>query len=283
VALDRPSGALIADLAGRLSTVAATVTEAVLDATATATAPSAPDRAPLAPTAAPSAPTAAPSAADPAPSPTSASAAPSHPFWPAAGQASTPSSPVVWTPTAPPRPLHEAPPPDDGLLSTPLASVPSAFSARDLRPRITAGDPLAHLAERVSHHLTDQRTLAVLLVELDGIDRLMTAGDDAMEAIARAELAIEGLLRPGDGARRESAGRIWISLPGTGPAGARALALRISVAVERAATHRGIPLAVAIGVAVFPSDATDAPGLVDQAEEALFAARASGHRGPQPA
>jgi GGDEF domain-containing protein len=288
--LHRPDPTLIADLAGRLATVAAVVTGAALGAGAGAEGVDVSD----AGAAAGPDDRAAPHT-DPAPAP---------PQWSAAGHASTPASPVVWTPTQPPvglPPLQAAPPPQTPTPTppaeppparpTPLhradqlgeGSDPSPFPARDPRPRIMAGDPLAHVAERVSHHLVDHRTLTVLLVELDGVDRLMTAGDEAMEAVARAEIAIEGLLRPGDGARRESAGRIWVTLPGTGAAGARALALRISVAVERAASHRGMPLTAAIGIAVFPSDATDAHGLADHAEEALYAARAAGHRGPQPA
>jgi GGDEF domain-containing protein len=275
--LHRPDPTLIADLAGRLATVAAVVTGAALGAGAGAEGVDVSD----AGAAAGHDDRAAPHT-DPAPAP---------PQWSAAGHASTPASPVVWTPTQPPvglPPLQAEPRP---ARPTPLHRAdqlaegpdPSPFPARDPRPRIMAGDPLAHVAERVSHHLVDHRTLTVLLVELDGVDRLMTAGDEAMEAVARAEIAIEGLLRPGDGARRESAGRIWVTLPGTGAAGARALALRISVAVERAASHRGMPLTAAIGIAVFPSDATDAHGLADHAEEALYAVRAAGHRGPQPA
>jgi GGDEF domain-containing protein len=249
--LHRPDPTLIADLAGRLATVAAVVTGAALGAGAVAEGVDVFDAGAAAGPDDRAAPHTAPAPAQ----------------WSAAGHA--------WTP-APPTPLHRADQLGEG-------SDPSPFPARDPRPRIMAGDPLEHVAERVSHHLVDHRTLTVLLVELDGVDRLMTAGDEAMEAVARAEIAIEGLLRPGDGARRESAGRIWVTLPGTGPAGARALALRISVAIERAASHRGMPLTAAIGIAVFPSDATDAHGLADHAEEALYAARAAGHRGPQPA
>ena len=61
--------------------------------------------------------------------------------------------------------------------------------------------------------------------------------------------------------------------------GARALALRIAVAVERAAAHRGVPLTASVGAAAFPADATDAQALAERAEEALFTARAGGHLG----
>ncbi len=149
---------------------------------------------------------------------------------------------------------------------------------RDLRPRVHDGSAQEHIAQRVADHLVDHRTLAVLLVEVDGIERLIAAGDDGLAAAQAAERALEGLLRQGDGARRDGPGRVWITLPGTGPAGARALALRIAVAVERAAAHRGAPLTVSSGCAVFPSDALDAESLVDRAEEALYRARAGGVR-----
>ena len=102
---------------------------------------------------------------------------------------------------------------------------------RDLRPRIVTAAPPTTVVRRVAEHLGDRRTLAVLLVELDGIERLVAAGDDALAGAQAAEHALEGLLRQGDGARRDGPGRIWVTLPGTGPAGARALALRIAVAV----------------------------------------------------
>ncbi len=50
------------------------------------------------------------------------------------------------------------------------------------------------------------RTLGVLLVELDGVERLIAAGDDAVAAAQAAEHALEGLLRQGDGARRDGPG-----------------------------------------------------------------------------
>ena len=186
-------------------------------------------------------------------------------------------------PAASDAPLHAVPDaprwdPSDAARSVQEAAGTAEPQVRDLRPRIHDGDPLEHIAQRVADHRVDHRTLAVLLVELDGADRLMLAGDDAAAAVQAAEHAVEGLLRQGDGARRDGPGRIWITLPGTGPAGARALALRISVAVERAASHRGAPLTVTSGIAVFPADALDADGLVDQAEEALLRARAGGVR-----
>lgn len=197
------------------------------------------------------------------------------------GAGVAPVEPTVPTPASAPREAVPDVPrwdPTDAARTVQEAADAPEPQVRDLRPRIHDGDPLEHIAQRVADHRVDHRTLAVLLVELDGADRLMLAGEDAVGAVQAAEHAVEGLLRQGDGARRDGPGRIWITLPGTGPAGARALALRISVAVERAASHRGAPLTVSSGIAVFPGDALDAEGLVDRAEEALLRARAGGVR-----
>jgi len=238
--LRRPDPRLVADLADRLAAVAAVVTAAAvagLTETAAAATP------------------APPPPPEPVPAP----------------------EPARWDPDGAARSVERAarraePP----AAVVPPAADPGEVHVADLRPRIVDGDPLAHLADRVAEHLDGRRSLAVLLVELDGIERLLAAGGDAEAAVAAAEQAVEGMLRQGDSARREAPGRIWIALPGTGPAGARALALRIAVAVERAAVHRGVPLTASVGSAAFPVDATDAAGLADRAEEALYAARAGG-------
>ncbi len=291
--LRRPSPELVADLAARLAVVAAVVTAASLrraGATASASvagreaaAPPAPDagsaagRAPEAAPATDAAFAAAPVAgreSDARSGPDASASAP------AAGLApDAPSDRDRASAPAPMARLSEAdqfPPPVAPHVAADGDPDAAGVEARDLRPRILDGAPLDHLADRVSAHLTDQRTLAVLLVELDGVDRLLAAGEDAQAAIAQAEAAIETLLRQGDGARRDGPGRVWVTLPGTGPAGARALALRIAVAVEHAAVHRGVPLTATTGIAVFPADAIDAHGLADRAEEALLTARASG-------
>jgi GGDEF domain-containing protein len=191
---------------------------------------------------------------------------------PPAAPASAPAEPV---PAVVDHPRWD---PSDAARSVQEAAGTGEPQVRDLRPRIQDGSASEHIAQRVADHLVDHRTLAVALVELDGVERLVAAGDDALAAVQAAEHAIEGLLRQGDGARREGPGRIWITLPGTGPAGARALALRIAVAVERSAEHRGAPLTVSSGIAAFPGDAADAEGLMDHAEEALLRARAGGVR-----
>jgi GGDEF domain-containing protein len=275
--LRRPEPALVADLADRLAAVTAVVSAASLRATS--------ERVPPSPLSAPE--SAAPPSGSAAPAPPETGAPASGPA--ASGPPETlaptpPASEPRVVPDAPaPSPLHAVGEPSRWDPTDAVRTVQQAAGAvepevRDLRPRIQDGRASEHIAHRVADHLVDHRTLAELLVELDGVERLVAAGDDALAAAQAAEHALEGLLRQGDGARREGPGRVWITLPGTGPAGARALALRIAVAVERAAEHRGAPLTVSSGIAVFPGDAVDAEALMDRAEEALFRARAGGVR-----
>jgi GGDEF domain-containing protein len=237
-ALRRPAPDQVADLAGRLSAVAAAVTAATLrGAGDRVPAPEGPGQDGFAP-AGPEPPAVPPVGAD-------------QRSWSAGDAAQSVAEAVA----------------ADGEVR-----------ALDLRPRIGDGPPGETVARAVEHHLVDGRPLAVLLVELDGADRLLAAqfGDEADTAIAQAEAAIEALLRPGDTARREGPGRIWLTLPGTGPAGARALALRVGAGVARAAELRGAALRASVGVAMLGPDAPDAAALLDRAEESLFAARAAG-------
>src|SRR5947199_129338 len=101
-------------------------------------------------------------------------------------------------------------------------------------PRVADGDPHTHLAARAAEFVQDGRPFAVLLVELDGVETLLATQDDRDVALAveAAERALEDLARPGDAIRREAPGRLWLTLPGAGPAGARALALPAAAAVE---------------------------------------------------
>jgi GGDEF domain-containing protein len=155
----------------------------------------------------------------------------------------------------------------------------------DPPPRVADGDPRTHIAARATEFIDEGRPFAVLLIELDTLQTLLTTADeDATTAVLAAERALEELLRPGDAIRREVPGRLWLTLPGAGPAGARALALRAAAAVERAASHRGQPLTASVGIAVCPRDGADADALTEHAEDSLLAAQAAGtHGAPPPA
>jgi len=68
----------------------------------------------------------------------------------------------------------------------------------------------------------------------------------------------------------------WLIAPDAGRAGSLALAQRVAAAVESAASLRGAPLTISVGVAIFPEDGIDAEALIDRAEEDMFATRAAG-------
>ena len=119
---------------------------------------------------------------------------------------------------------------------------------------------------------------AVLLVELADVERLRHAElpGEVARLTGLVETALSNELRPADSLTRESPGRYWLLAPETDSPSARALAGRLAEAVRGAASHRGAPLQVAVGVAVCPVDGSQAAALAARADSALYAARASG-------
>jgi GGDEF domain-containing protein len=129
-------------------------------------------------------------------------------------------------------------------------------------------------AERL---LADGRGFALLALEIDDVARLLAADPEAgAAALSSAQDAVYDELRPGDVLGREHDGRLWIVAAELGASGGRALAERLADAVAAAATLRGAPLSVSIGLAAAPTDGSDAEALAARADEALFAARAAG-------
>ncbi len=64
--------------------------------------------------------------------------------------------------------------------------------------------------------------------------------------------------------------------PETNGTGARMLAERLARLVRTSANHRGVPMEVAIGIAVCPEDGTEAPALAARADLGVYSARATG-------
>jgi GGDEF domain-containing protein len=125
--------------------------------------------------------------------------------------------------------------------------------------------------------LADGRPFALLALEIDDAARLLAADPEAgAAALARTQDAVQHELRPGDVLGREDDGRMWVVAAELGSTGGRALAERLADAVVAAATVRGAPLAMSIGLAAAPADGTDVDALAAHADEALFAARAAG-------
>ncbi len=124
----------------------------------------------------------------------------------------------------------------------------------------------------------DGAPFAVLLVELVDLDRMRHA--ESAEELARltgqVEAALARGLRPADSLTCERPGRYWLLASQIDASGARGLVERIAHAVRSAASHRGAPLEVAVGVAVCPDDGRRASDLAAHADVGLYAARAAG-------
>jgi GGDEF domain-containing protein len=124
----------------------------------------------------------------------------------------------------------------------------------------------------------DGAPLSLLLVELDDAERV-AATESAVAAMAAFEhfaQAVRHAVRRQDILVSETDGRAWIIARDTGRSEAHALAARVAEAVGNGAAWRGAPLIASVGVAVLGEDGHTADELIDAAEEARFAAAASG-------
>jgi diguanylate cyclase (GGDEF)-like protein len=201
-----------------------------------------------------------------------------------------------------------APVPPTAQLSERLAHVCATVAQTALsgaEPRIEAdgrpGDELARIRatrsgdgplwiEALERQLAEGgrsgHRFALLLVDLDAAERLQAAGaDEAAEAFARISRAVREHVRRADVVAHEDDGRVWVIAGETGRGGASALAQRIADAVEGAASLHGEALTASVGIAIYPDDGREAVPLTAQAEERMYAARASGMRvgdGPEP-
>jgi GGDEF domain-containing protein len=119
---------------------------------------------------------------------------------------------------------------------------------------------------------------AVLLLELLDVERLRLAQSllDAEQQVREVEAMIVEQLRPADALVREAAGRYWLAAPDTDAVDAKALAVRLGAAVRRSASHRGVPLELAVGIAVCPEHGAQEGALLSHAEVDLYAAQAKG-------
>jgi GGDEF domain-containing protein len=174
-------------------------------------------------------------------------------------------------PLSPPAPLE---PPE-------LSPVDAGIQIHDTREEERPAHPSAwthSIGRRLERYDEDRLPFAVLLIEVLDIDRLAHA--EPREELARlttqVERAIGAELRPADVLTHEAQGRYWLVTPETDAPGARRLAERLARAVRLAAQHRGVPLEVAIGIAVCPEDGQDAAALAAHADVGVYAARAAG-------
>ncbi|HEY6761514.1 MAG TPA: diguanylate cyclase [Baekduia sp.] len=179
--------------------------------------------------------------------------------------------------------LAAAPPPplDDALY----APAPDAPTVTRLHPVDTTwedqkdvGPPwLAAIARRLERREQDGRPFAVFVVEIDDLERLLSAqtGREVAIALETAERGLTAELAPADLVIRERLGRWWLTSPDRDTTTARDLGTRVATAIAHAELG-GAPLSASIGLAVCPSDADTLETLAGRADEAMFAARAAG-------
>ncbi len=143
----------------------------------------------------------------------------------------------------------------------------------------------ASIERRLERYRQDGHAFALLLLELADVQRLRHAElpGEVARLTTLVETELSAHLRPADSLMRETPGRYWLLAPQTDGSAAQALAGQMTAAVGRAASHRGAPLRLAVGIAVCPRDAIAAAELVDRAEVALYEAHASGRALPPDA
>ena len=144
----------------------------------------------------------------------------------------------------------------------------------------TASDALwqGALEDEVARATQSGAPLSLLIVELADAERVVAIEGrlGAGATLGRFARAVRSAVRRGDILACESDTRAWIIATNTGRLGAQALADRVAAAVRAAEPWRGAPLGVSAGVAVFREDGGDVGELIEAAEEARFAAEASG-------
>jgi len=123
-----------------------------------------------------------------------------------------------------------------------------------------------------------QSSLSLLLVELEEAERLVAVEPlgEAAATFGRFAQAVRTSVRRRDVLACETDSRVWIIARDTGRAGAQALGTRIVTLLPAEETWRDAPLTVSVGLAVLGEDGHNASALIDAAEQARFAAEASG-------
>jgi GGDEF domain-containing protein len=180
---------------------------------------------------------------------------------------------------APPTGVSGAPP---ASMFVPAADTPVVMRLRSVdtswEELAEAGPPwLGSISRRLARRQVDGLPFAVLVVEIDDLDRVLAAqtGREVALALEEAERALTAELAPADLVVRERLGRWWLTSPDRDAAAARDLGNRVAAAIARSRLG-GAPLRASIGLAVCPDDGETLDTLAGRADEGMFAARAAG-------
>jgi diguanylate cyclase (GGDEF)-like protein len=181
-----------------------------------------------------------------------------------------------------------------------LGALTSAFNAmaaelekdRQTLKELSASDPLTGLCnhreffrllrEETERSRRYRHPLSLLMIDLDNFKRINDtyghpAGDRVLCAVAGI---VRRELRQADQVARYGGEEFAVLLPETAESEAFASADRIRQAVAARplafSETEGVELTISIGLAVFPDDAASEEGLVEKADQALYAAKAAG-------
>jgi diguanylate cyclase (GGDEF)-like protein len=154
-----------------------------------------------------------------------------------------------------------------------------ALRATALRDTLTGAANRRAFGERIAYevarHTRQQRSFAVLALDLDGFkavnDRFgHQAGDELLREVAAA---IKATLREQDTLARMGGDEFYVLAPETDRAGGERLAARVREAVGGVTTGLSV-LSAGVGLAIFPEDGADAGYVMDAADaEAMDAKR----------
>jgi GGDEF domain-containing protein len=201
------------------------------------------------------------------------------------------SSTVLHAAASPPPPYDPAayePPPyaPSAHAHAPPSYPPSAHAHAlpprswppDLRPASAPLEPLWIEALEDEIRRSGGASLSLLLAELEDADRVIAvhARPQATATFSRFSGAVRTAVRGQDILVCESDARAWIIARDTSRAGAYVLGERIAEAVRGSLAWQGAPLAASVGVAVLGEDGRTSAELMQAAEQARFAAAASG-------
>ncbi|HEU0250277.1 MAG TPA: hypothetical protein VFR48_06095 [Solirubrobacteraceae bacterium] len=167
-------------------------------------------------------------------------------------------------------------------------SEQSEIEIRDARSEEGSAAWISSVGRMLARHHEDYLPFAVLLIEIVDVAHLERSETphDLHGIVAQVESALGRGMRATDELSRETLGRYWLLAPDTNGTGARMLAERLARLVRGSASHRDVPMEVAIGISVCPEDGTDAPALAAHADLGVYSARAMGrsiaHSEPPP-
>jgi len=198
---------------------------------------------------------------------------------------SRPDPPAAYSPISAPAGKHAftklVDEQDPVAEAEPLATVQPIqpeIEIRDVRREEGPSAWVSSVGRLLTRHAEDGLPFAVLLVEIVDVAQLERSETphDLHGLVAKVESALGQGMRSSDHLSRETLGRYWLVAPETNGTGARMLAERLARLVRTSASHRGVPMEVAIGIAVCPDDGTEAPALAARADLGVYSARATG-------